>query len=118
MLFDRDVKTIGKHINNALKEELSDDDSVVTKFATTGLDGKTYNVEHYSLDMILSTGFRIKLKKGMVFRRCATNVLNKYLIDGYAVNEKSLEVLKKRLKFRQKCYLIQCLLMLIILNLL
>lgn len=51
-LFDRDVKTIGKHINNALKEEL--DNSVVANFATTASDGKSYNVEHYSLDMIIS----------------------------------------------------------------
>ena len=51
-LFDRDVKTIGKHINNALKDELSDDNSVVAKFATTATDGKTYQVEYYNLDMI------------------------------------------------------------------
>ena len=54
-LFDRDVKTIGKHINNALKEEL--DDSVVANFATTASDGKTYNVDHYRLDMIISVGY-------------------------------------------------------------
>ena len=68
-LFDRDVKTIGKHINNALKEELSDDDSVVAKFATTASDGKTYQVEHYNLDMILSVGYRVKSKEGIYFRR-------------------------------------------------
>ena len=53
-LFERDIKTIGKHINNALKEELLNDNSVVAKFATTATDGKTYQVEHYNLDMILS----------------------------------------------------------------
>ena len=58
-LFDRDIKTIGKHINNALKEELSDDNSVVAKFATTATDGKTYQVEYYNLDMILSVGYRV-----------------------------------------------------------
>lgn len=58
-LFDRDIKTIGKHINNALKEELKDDSSVVAKFATTATDGKTYNVEYYNLDMILSIGYRV-----------------------------------------------------------
>jgi hypothetical protein len=52
-LFDRDIKTIGKHINNALQEELADI-SVVANFATTGADGKTYQVEYYNLDMILS----------------------------------------------------------------
>ena len=60
-LFDRDVKTIGKHINNALKEELSDDDSVVAKFATTAADGKRYQTDHYSLDMILPIGYRLNL---------------------------------------------------------
>ena len=53
ILFDRDVKTIGKHINNALKEELEGDSSVVANFATTASDGKTYKVEYYSLEMIL-----------------------------------------------------------------
>ncbi len=57
-LFGRDVKTIGKHINNALKEEL--DDSVVANFATTASDGKVYQVEHYNLDMIISVGYRVK----------------------------------------------------------
>ena len=57
-LFERDVKTIGKHINNALKEELSA--AVVAKFATTAADGKTYQVEHYNLDMIISVGYRVK----------------------------------------------------------
>lgn len=58
-LFGRDIKTIGKHINNALKEELSDDNSVVAKFATTATDGKTYQVAYYNLDMILSVGYRV-----------------------------------------------------------
>ena len=58
-LFGRDIKTIGKHINNALKEELQDDNSVVAKFATTATDGKTYQVEYYNLDMILSVGYRV-----------------------------------------------------------
>ena len=75
ILFDRDVKTIGKHINNALMEELAElstvaknatvgkegyDDSVVAKFATTATDGKIYQVEYYSLDMILSVGYCVK----------------------------------------------------------
>ena len=65
-LFGRDVKTIGKHINNALREEL--DNSVVANFATTASDGKGYNVEHYSLDMIISVGYRVKSKRGIEFR--------------------------------------------------
>ncbi len=59
MLFDRDVKTIGKHIVNVLKEELAGF-SVVAKFATTAKDGKTYQVEYYNLDMIISIGYRVK----------------------------------------------------------
>ena len=57
-LFERDVKTIGKHINNALREEV--DRSVVAKFATTAADGKTYQMEYYNLDMIISVGYRVK----------------------------------------------------------
>lgn len=60
-LFERDVKTIGKHISNALKEEL--DDAVVAKFATTATDGKIYQVEHYNLDMIISVGYRVKSQR-------------------------------------------------------
>ena len=59
VLFDRDIKTIGKHVNNALKEELAGI-SVVANFATTAADGKTYQVEYYNLDMILSIGYRVK----------------------------------------------------------
>ena len=61
-LFDRDIKTIGKHINNALNEELYGDNSVVAKFATTASDRKTYQVEYYNLDMILSVGYRGQIK--------------------------------------------------------
>ncbi len=65
-LFDRDVKTIGKHIANALKEELKGI-SVVAKFATTASDGKTYQVEYYNLDMIISVGYRVKSPRGIQF---------------------------------------------------
>lgn len=86
-LFNRDIKTIGKHINNALNEEL-DGFSVVAKFATTAADGKTYKVEHYNLDMILSVGYRVKSKQGIQFRIWANKILKEYLIKGYAVSEK------------------------------
>ena len=69
VLFDRDVKTIGKHINNALKEEL--DSSVVAKFATTASDGKIYKVDYYNLDMIISVGYRVKSPRGITFRKWA-----------------------------------------------
>lgn len=75
VLFDRDVKTIGKHINNVLKEEL--DSSVVAKFATTASDGKTYKVDYYNLDMIISVGYRVKSPRGIAFRKWATSKLRK-----------------------------------------
>jgi len=68
LLFNRDIKTIGKHIANAIKEEL-EGVSVVAKFATTASDGKVYDVEHYNLDMILSIGYRVKSKQGVKFRQ-------------------------------------------------
>ena len=97
-LFGRDIKTIGKHINNALKEELLDDNSVVAKFATTASDGKTYQVEYYNLDMILSVGYRVKSNKGIIFRRWANKVLKEYTLKGYAVNQRRLEYLEKTIK--------------------
>ena len=93
ILFDRDVKTIGKHINNALKEEL--DSSVVAKFATTASDGKTYKVDYYNLDMIISVGYRVKSPRGIAFRKWATSILKEYIVQGYAVNAKRLNVLNK-----------------------
>ena len=97
-LFDRDIKTIGKHINNALKEELLEDNSVVAKFATTATDGKTYQVEYYNLDMILSVGYRVKSNKGIIFRRWANKVLKEYTLKGYAVNQRRLEYLEKTIQ--------------------
>jgi len=99
-LLGRDVKTIGKHINNALREEL--DNSVVANFATTASDGKRYNVEHYSLDMIISVGYRVKSKRGIEFRRWANNVLKQYIMKGYAINEKRLAALNKTVEIQSK----------------
>lgn len=95
-LFGRDTKTIRKHINNALQEEC--DNSVVAKFATTASDGKTYQVDYYNLDMIISVGYRVKSSQGVEFRKWATNVLKDYMIKGYAVNQKRLEYLEKTIK--------------------
>ena len=94
-LFNRDVKTIGKHINNALKEELSGI-SVVANFATTAADGKTYQVKYYNLDMILSVGYRVKSSQGIEFRRWANSVLKEYLLKGYSVNRR-LDRLERRI---------------------
>lgn len=64
-LFDRDVKTIGKHINNAIREKLAGL-PVVAKFATTAADGKTYMVDYYDLDVIISVGYRVKSQRGVI----------------------------------------------------
>ena len=112
-LFGRDIKTIGKHIANALSEELAcnsvvsdlattqpqqnptvakfatvgtPQDPVVAKFATTAADGKVYQVEYYSLDVILSVGYRVKSAQGILFRRWANAVLKDYLLRGYSIN--------------------------------
>ena len=96
-LFDRDYKTIRKHINNALNEELVND-SVVAKFATTANDGKTYQVDYYNLDVIISVGYRVKSQNGVLFRKWANKILKDYMIKGYAVNQKRLEYLEKTVK--------------------
>jgi hypothetical protein len=93
-LFGRDVKTIGKHISNALREELAEF-SVVAKFATTAADGKAYQVEHYNLDMILSVGYRVKSPEGIRFRQWATGILRDFLINGVAVNQRRLAQVDK-----------------------
>ena len=99
-LFDRDVKTIGKHINNALKEELHGIPTVA-KFATVQKEGDrnvTRNIEYYNLDMIVSIGYRVKSNKGIIFRRWANKVLKDYMLKGYAVNQRRLEYLEKTIK--------------------
>ena len=106
-LFGRDVKTIGKHINNAVKEELSDQE-VVAKYATTtqhgAIEGKTqtHMTEYYNLDVIISVGYRVKSKRGIEFRRWANKVLKDYIIKGYAVNDKRLQALQKTVEIQAK----------------
>ena len=81
-LFDRDVKTIGKHINNALKEELDHSESTVAKFATVQIEGGREverSIEYYNLDVIISVGYRVKSKRGVEFRRWANSVLKQYI---------------------------------------
>lgn len=91
-LFGRDVKTIGKHVANARKEELAEL-PVVAKLATTAADGKTYQVEHYDLDMILAVGYRVKSPEGVHFRRWANDVLKRYVVEGIAINARRLDEL-------------------------
>ena len=106
-LFGRDVKTIGKHIGNALKEELEESE-VVAKFATTtrhgAIEGKTQThlTEYYNLDMIISVGYRVKSKLGVEFRRWANKVLKQYTLQGYAVNQKRLNDLGSVVKLMKR----------------
>ena len=89
-LFNRDVKTIGKHINNVFKDGELEKFSVVANFATTASDGKTYNVEHYNLDVIISAGYRVKSKKAVHFRQWATKVLKEYIFNGFVINSEKI----------------------------
>lgn len=100
-LFDRDVKTIGKHINNAIKEELKGI-SVVANFATTASDGKSYNIDHYNLDVIISVGYRVKSVRGVEFRRWANDVLKRYILHGHAINHERLKQLGQVIKLLKR----------------
>ena len=95
-LFDRDVKTISKHINNALSEEL--EESTVAKFATVQMEGHrsiTRDIEYFNLDVIISVGYRVKSQRGVEFRRWANSVLKEYILRGYAVNDTRLKQLNQ-----------------------
>jgi hypothetical protein len=86
------VKTIGKHVANARREELADE-STVAKFATVQQEGDRAverNIEHYNLDMVLSIGYRVKSPEGIRFRRWANDVLKRYVLAGVATNETRL----------------------------
>ena len=116
ILFDRDIKTIGKHINNALKEELSeflvvanfattDQNPTVAKFATVQIEGNREvlrNIEYYSLDVILSVGYRVKSNRGVKFRSWANRILKDYLLKGYAVNQRIERLEHKIIEHDQK----------------
>ena len=102
-LFDRDIKTIGKHIQSALREEL--DNSTVAKFATVQLEGAREverQVEYYNLDMIISVGYRVKSARGVQFRRWATNVLRQYLMQGYVCQQKRLQDLSTTIRVMKR----------------
>jgi hypothetical protein len=101
ILFDKDVKTIGKHINNIFQEEELQRKSTVSIFATVQKEGKRNvkrNLEFYNLDAIISVGYRINSKKGTQFRQWATQRLKDHLIKGFTINEKRLLELNKVLQ--------------------
>jgi len=102
-LFDRDKSVISRHIKNILAEELAGE-VVIANFAITtkhgALDGKTqtHNVDYYNLDMIISVGYRVKSRNGIIFRKWSNKILKDYLIKGYTINNKRLAYLEKTVK--------------------
>lgn len=101
-LFKRDKSVISRHVNNVFKEGELDRDSVVAKFATTASDGKSYDVQFYNLDVVISVGYRVKSKQGTQFRVWATRVLKRHLIDGYTLNQKRLKQVEGKYQELQK----------------
>lgn len=103
LLFGRDKSVISRHIKTVIKENHLDVQQVVAKNATTGLDGKTYNVLYYNLEVIIPVGYSVKSQNGIIFRRWANKVLKEYLIKGFLINDnrslisnENLESLSKR----------------------
>ena len=90
-LFEKNKRTISEHVRNISKEAELQESSVVRKFRTTARDGKSYNVNYYSLDAIISVGYRVKSQRGTQFRIWTNKILKEYLVTGYALNEKRLQ---------------------------
>jgi prophage maintenance system killer protein len=101
-LFERDRTVVGKHIKNIFTEKELIQDSVCAKFAHTANDGKTYSVTHYNLDVIISVGYRVKSKIATQFRIWATKTLKEHLIQGYSINQKRLDQLKKTVQLIER----------------
>ena len=90
-LFQRNKSSISRHIKNVFESGELQRDSVVAEFATTASDGKTYKVAYYNLDMIISVGYRVNSHRGVQFRQWATQVLKKYMIKGFVLNDELLK---------------------------
>ncbi len=90
-LFGRDKSVVSRHINNIFREEELDREAVVANFATTAADGKTYQVNYFNLDVIISVGYRVKSVQGTLFRQWATRILRDHLVRGYTINQQRLE---------------------------
>lgn len=101
-LFERDKSVVSRHISNIFKEKELERKSVVAKNATTASDGKTYQVDYYNLDVIISVGYRIKSQRGTQFRIWANQIIREYLIKGYSINEKRLSQQNEQLKELQE----------------
>ena len=90
-LFGRERSVVTKHLRNVFKEGELEESSVRAKFAHTAGDGKTYQVQCYNLDVIISVGYRVKSKRGTQFRQWATQVLREHLVRGFTLNQKRIE---------------------------
>ena len=120
-LFQRDKSTISRHIKNVFSEGELQRESVVANFATTAADGKTYQVDYYNLDVIISVGYRVKSKRGTQFRIWATNILKEYMKKGFALDDERLknlggggyfkELLERIRDIRasERCFIVRCL---------
>lgn len=84
-LFAKNKRTISEHIRNLFREEELDEASVVRNFRTTASDGKSYDVQHYNLDVIISVGYRVKSPQGVRFRQWATRLLKEHLLKGHTL---------------------------------
>ena len=101
-LFDKDVRTVNEHIGNVFAEGELERDPTIRKFRIVRQEGKRQvnrEIEHYNLDVIISVGYRVKSARGVQFRKWATRVLNQYLVEGYALNEKRLQ--ERNIEFEQ-----------------
>ncbi len=96
-LFERDKSVISRHLKNIFDAGELVKNSVVAKNATTAADGKIYQVEYFNLDAIISVGYRVNSKKGTQFRLWASNILKRYLVQGYALNEQKLQTQQQKL---------------------
>ncbi|MDF1690185.1 MAG: virulence protein RhuM/Fic/DOC family protein [Cycloclasticus sp.] len=103
-LFERERSVITKHINNIFKDGELERDSVCAKFAHTASDGKTYSIQSFNLDVVISVGYRVKSQRGVQFRQWATNVLKQHLVDGYTLNRHRL--LERGIEFEQAMQLL------------
>ncbi|MFA4916460.1 MAG: RhuM family protein [Syntrophales bacterium] len=101
-LFDKNKRTISEHIRNLFKEGELIENAVVRNFRTTAADGKSYQVEYYNLDVIISVGYRVKSQRGTQFRIWASQVLKDHILKGYSINEKRLQEQNARLLELQK----------------
>lgn len=93
VLFERNKSTISRHLKNIFEEGELERDSVVAKIATTAADGKTYRVDYYNLDAIISLGYRVQSRIATQFRRWATERLKEYMIKGFTMDDERLKTL-------------------------